>query len=683
MKKWSIRQHDLSSSKEKIFSDFEIPSAALAVFKARGITDIRAFAEPEGLLSDPFAMKDMEKAAARILSAVESFERIAVYGDYDADGVTATAIVYEYLQACGADVLSYIPERDGEGYGLNKGAVDFLHQQGVKLIITVDNGISGLQEIEYAASLGMDVVVTDHHQPLETLPAACAVVDPHRQDDVSSCKVLSGVGVAFKLIMALEGAECDEQALLDNYADLVALGTVADVVPLTGENRALVRAGLELLPQTNRPGLQALMEAAGIAGREITSERMAFTLVPRINAMGRMGSPSRALRLLLTEEEEEAEALAQLVCEENDRRKETENQIVRQVLEQLQKTPERILDRVLVIAGEKWHPGVIGIVAARMAERLGKPVMILSCLEDEVRGSGRSVGAFSLFEEVDACKDLLDKYGGHPMAAGVTLRRENIEKFRQKINAYAARCRVPQPEILADCVLSPRQVVPELPEALSLLEPFGAENPVPLFILQNMEIQSVCSLGNGNHVRLVLAGENTAISCIRFGISPEGLGYQAGDVVDAVVSLENRVYQGRTNVSVQIREMRPAGMDTGNLLLHMALYERALREEPLSSAQFKILSPSRDDFVLLYRYLKGRGGFKGTCELLSFRLPQIPLARICFCLTVLQEEKLVEYKRLGDTVEIKVLPVQHKVDLLASPKLKMLHALCREKEGKE
>ena len=331
------------------------------ILKKRGCQtaeDIEEFLSPIPRKTyDPFAMKGMREAVDLVLQHIEDGKKICIYGDYDADGVTATAMLYSYLESCGANVTYYIPDREAEGYGLNCAAIDVLQERGASLIVTVDNGVSSIAEVEYAASLGIDVVVTDHHRPRPELPAACAVVDPHRADCPSGCRSLSGVGVAFELILALEGEDCDVQGLLDNYADLVCIGTIGDVVPLIGENRTFVREGLRLIGQTDRLGLRALMECAGMADRTLSSINVAFTIVPRINATGRIGSPDRAVRLLLTEDPEEAEELAEEICRDNDTRRRIESEIFDAAMEQLRREPERLLDRVLIVQGQNWHHG--------------------------------------------------------------------------------------------------------------------------------------------------------------------------------------------------------------------------------------------------------------------------------------------------------------------------------------
>ena len=486
----------------------------------------------------------MDKAAARLRRAIDSFERVAIYGDYDADGVTATALLFSYLQTCGANAMYYIPAREKEGYGMNLAAVEQLAENGVKLIITVDNGIASHQEIARAKELGMDVVVTDHHRPQETLPEALAVVDAWRQDVSCPCRNFSGVGVAFQLVAALEMEDGDPRSLLENYADLAAIGTIGDVVPLVGENRALVKAGLRLLQEPEREGIRALIREASMEGRTMNAVNVAFTLVPRINATGRMSHADRAVTLLVSEDPEEAQSLAQDICEYNDQRKKAEMEILRKVGEQLSQEPDRLLDRVLVVEGEDWHHGVIGIVAARLVEKYGKPCIVLSLTGGEARGSGRSVEGFSLFEAVSACAPLLTRYGGHPMAAGMTLPLENVAQFRHRLNAFAAQQgEMPVPELTLDCRLNPATLQVKLCDMLAQLEPFGEGNPPPLFGLYNMTLMEITPVGEGRHLRLTLRKEDAVVRCMRFGVSPEEFPYEPGDVMDLAVTLDVREYR--------------------------------------------------------------------------------------------------------------------------------------------
>ena len=407
IKKWEVAPLNKERAAQ-IAERYSLPFFLSMLLEIRGFhqeEEIRGLLE-SGQLSDPFLMKDMDKAVDRIRQAIENFEKIAVYGDYDADGVTATSILYTYLDAVGADVIYYIPQREGEGYGMNLHAVEFLHGEGVGLIITVDNGIASVQEVERAKELGMDVVVTDHHRPQERIPNACAVVDAYQADDHCPYKDLSGAGVALKLVMALEG---DQKGVLEEYADLASLGTVADVVPVLGENRAIVRTGLSILARGGRAGVDALMVQSGMGGKTATATSLAFTVIPRINATGRMGAPERAVRLLTCETEEEAQPLSAEICEDNDRRREVEAEIAKEAMEKIEKDDSLLYSRVIVVDGEGWHHGVIGIVASRITERFGKPCMVISTDGEMAKGSGRSVEGFSLFEAVCACGDLMER----------------------------------------------------------------------------------------------------------------------------------------------------------------------------------------------------------------------------------------------------------------------------------
>ena len=467
IKKWEVAPLDKERAAQ-LAERYSLPFFLAMLLEIRGVNkeeEIRDLLSG-GQLSDPFLMKDMDKAVERIRRAIDNFEKIAVYGDYDADGVTATSILFTYLEAVGADVMYYIPQREGEGYGMNLHAVETLHQEGVTLIVTVDNGIASVNEVERAAQLGIDVVVTDHHRPQERVPSAYAVVDAYQPDDHGPYKDLSGAGVALKLVMALEDG--DAGAVMEEYADLAALGTVADVVPVLGENRAIVKAGLAILTRGGRAGVDALMEQSGVGGKAATATSLAFTVIPRINATGRMGAPERAVRLLTCETQEEAEPLSAEICEDNDHRREVEAQIAKEAMEKIEQDPALLYSRVIVVDGEGWHHGVIGIVASRITERFGKPSMVISTDGQMAKGSGRSVEGFSLFEAICACGDLMERYGGHPMAAGITLPAENVPLFRERINQYAAQvCReMPAPVLRVDCKLNPSALTPDMPQSL-------------------------------------------------------------------------------------------------------------------------------------------------------------------------------------------------------------------------
>ncbi|HEX2985869.1 MAG TPA: single-stranded-DNA-specific exonuclease RecJ [Caproiciproducens sp.] len=685
IKKWNVVPCDLKKA-EQLAEQVGIPVLLSILLQGRGIDrpeQVDEVLRSELCLSDPFLLADMDKAVERILSAIDHFESIAVYGDYDADGVTATAMLYSYLESCGANVIYYIPDREGEGYGLNINAIRSLHQKQVNLIVTVDNGISSVDEVKYANGLGMDVVVTDHHRPREILPEACAVVDPYRADNTTEFKDFSGVGVAFKLIMALEGEDCDLTALLDNYADLAAIGTIGDVVPLTGENRCLVKAGLKLISRTDRIGLRSLIEQAGLEGRQLTSNNIAFTIVPRINATGRIDSPDCAVRLLLSEFPEEAGELAVKVCDDNDYRRQIENEIYQKAIERLKSEPEQLYDRVLVIEGEKWHPGVIGIVSSRITEQFGKPSIIISCSGTEAKGSGRSVEGFSLFEAICSCKELLIKFGGHPMAAGLTLPTENVAEFRNWINRYAAGLNrpMPLPALRIDCLLKPGELSLDIPKYQSVLEPFGTSNPSPLFGLFGVTLSEITPVGGGKHLRVSVTKENYTIRCMKFGTTLEEFPYRPGDELDLAVALEAKEYNGKNTLSIYIRDIKLSKIEQKTVFAQCECYERFRRGEKLSVEEIHDIVPSREDFAAIYRFLRSENGFSGSIDALLGRLDQssVGMHKLLLALDIFHEHGLIRHERFGDILSVTMLPATKKVNLFDSYILKSLNS-C-EKAG--
>ncbi len=684
MKRWNFLPHDQANT-NKLAEESGLPLVLAGILSARGIDAARLESMFPGNagLSDPFLLADMDKAVQRIQDAIEAFEKIAVYGDYDADGVTATALLYSYLETCGADVLYYIPERDTEGYGMNCEAIDQLAAEGVRLIITVDNGIASVPEVRHAAALGIDVVITDHHRPQAELPQACAVVNPHRPDCSSSYKDFSGVGVAFKLVTALEGAvEGNGIDLLDSYADLLAIGTIADIVPLTGENRLFVIQGLELLAQPDRPGLRALAELCGLEEKTLTATRVAFSIVPCINAAGRIGSPARAVQLLLSEYADEAYPLAEELYQDNTYRKQIESDISEQAIALLEKEPQRLDEPILVVEGADWNPGVIGIVAARLSGRYGKPCMVISCSGDEAKGSGRSVEGFSLFEAVCACKGFLTKFGGHPMAAGISLCTEAVPAFRRAINAYAAGQPRALPSLTVDCVLNPQDLGLEIPRALRLLEPFGEGNPQPLIGVLNMKLTEITPLSGGKHLRFTFMQNDYIIHCVKFNITVEQFEYRAGDLLDLAVTLEERDYHGAPRTSIHLRAYKPAGMDLQAVFDGCTLWERARSGEPLSKRQKERLLPAREDFAALYRYLRGIPVFSGGIEALLARMPpHFSAERLLICLDVLQEHKLIRRVQSGLYCETSILPAAQKVDLFQSNILNQISNASEITEG--
>lgn len=673
LRKWEVRP--LDKERAAAFAQtYGVPFFLAMLMNIRGLDDaahLREFLGEGEPLSDPFLLKDMDKAAARITRAVDNMEKIAVYGDYDADGVTSTAMLYSYLETRGADVIFYIPQREGEGYGMNMGAVEYLKEQGVSLIVTVDNGISSVQEVARANELGIDVVVTDHHRPQEILPDAVAVVDAYRPDDTSPYKHFSGVGIAFKLLMALEDGAGDVEDLLEAYSDLAAIGTIGDIVPLTGENRTLIRAGLERLSQSDRPGVQALLENAGIAGKALTSTNVAFTLVPRINATGRMGAPERAVRLLISGYEEEAEVLSEEICADNEERRRVEAEIAEAAFADIE-AKGYMKDRVVVVDGENWHHGVIGIVASRVTERCGKPCMIISRGETEAKGSGRSIEGFSLFEAICACGDLLIKFGGHPMAAGITLKPENIEAFRKRINQYAAEHfpQMPTQTVTLDCKLNPAALSVSMAQSLTQLEPFGNGNPQPVFGLFNMELSNVTPVGGGGHLRLTLEKNGAVITAMRFNTKPEELPYHIGDKVDLAVQLEAREFRGQPSLTVIVRDMKFAAFNTEKNIASLASFEKWQRGEVLSAEDKNRLYPDRACLAAIYRALRTVNG-KETDQVrfVSQFGKDMTLGLFKTALLVFEERGLVHSEIADDTFTAALIETSGKTDITRSPVL--------------
>ena len=645
------------------------------ILAARGITDpteALTLLAGEEELSDPMLLTDMDKACARILEAIDKEQTIVVYGDYDVDGVTATALLYQHLKGMGASVKCMLPSREGDGYGLSKNAIQSIHDKGCQLIVTVDNGISALEEAEFAASLGVDLIVTDHHLPHDALPKAVAVVDPRRADDHSPFKGLCGAGVAFKLCAALDG--CPPEEMLDYCGDLAAVGTVADVMPLTGENRTLVKAGLKSLQQTDRPGISALLEEVGLEGKPITAENVSYAIAPRINAAGRMDNAVTALQLVLCEDEERAEELAHKLNEINVARQETEQEIVKAAQEQLDAEPAILEDRVILIWGRDWHPGVIGIVASRLVEKTGRPVIVVSVDEHgEGKGSGRSVQGFNLHECIASCEDILLRFGGHAMAAGLSVREENLPELRRRLNEWAAReCAVLfTPPLECDLSIHLDRITVESVRRLEQLAPYGAENPTPVFVLEKAVIDGIFSVSEGKHCRLRLRQGNASIYAVWFGMPPEQLPYTMGDVVDAAVNLS--VYESLrgAQLSGRILELHPAGF--GNAAAEQTALVQALRRgTPLSAEQKARIAPERSDIITVYRELQARRWHAEDLQPLFAKLGEENTGKILVAITALEQVGLIAVRERSGAKFWELVPAEGKKNLADAPILKCL-----------
>ena len=664
-----------------------LPSLLAAVLAARGV---RSREEAQGLLSpasepllDPMLLRDMDRAVARVRLALERGEQIAVFGDYDVDGITSTCLLTKFLTGLGGRVVPYIPGRLDEGYGLNREAVATLAGQGVRLIVTVDCGITAVDEVDYARSLGIDVVVTDHHACKDTLPAAAAVVDPHRPDCPYPFKGLAGVGVALKLAMAVAGPQ-KAVAVFREFRDLAAVGTVADVMPMTGENRAIVSLGLEALNPPRRLGLAKLIQCAGLEEKPVTSVTVGYTLAPRINASGRMGQAEVAAELLLTRDPQRAEELAQELCALNRERQAIESDIFHQCVQRLTQAPQH---GAVVMADRSWHQGVVGIVASRLAEKYACPAFMI-CLEHGVgKGSCRSWGGVNLFQLLTRCAPLLESFGGHALAAGFTVREENIPALAQALRQAVAEESQGEelPSVLeADAAVSPAELTVAAVESLELLEPCGTGNPRPVLILSGAQVQSMAQVGRGRHLKLRLESRGASLDAIYFSADGAELGLYPGCRVDLAFYPQINEFRGLRTVQLQIIDLRPA---PSRAQLERSIYDKFCRGEVLTAPEARFLLPSRAEFVDLWRWLERQSAAGTVVEDTLARIArgvsraggrrEVP-ARTLLCLEVLEERGLIDLRTRTDRLQIVVHRLEHKVDLEASELLKRLREATEE-----
>ncbi len=669
MKKWVYSELDKSMVK-MLAEKYGLPAFTAILLTIRNITEqksIEEFFDTDCRLPDPFEIKDMDRAVKRIKEAVKKGEKICVYGDYDCDGVTATALLYSYLCSMFADVMYYIPDRMTEGYGMNMDAVDKLYEQGVKLIVTVDNGISAIDEINYAEKLDIDVVVTDHHTPQDILPKACAVVDPHRIDDNSPFKDYCGAGIALMLAIAIDG---NRLQIVENYSELAAFGTIADLVPLCSVNRAIVKAGLTQICNTERQGIADLIDAAQIDN--VSAGNIAFRLAPRINAAGRLGSPYDALELLLTEDGERSFELAQKLSELNSKRQSIENDIYDSICEKLNREERLTCDRVLVVSGKGWNAGVIGIVASKITERFGKPCIIISEDDEICKASGRSVQGFSLVDAIFACSGYLTKFGGHPMAAGLSIKKENIEAFRKAINDYADKLdSMPLLSVKIDCKLNPGTIVTDMVHQLSHFEPFGYGNPKPVFGINNMLLEKIVPMSGGKHIKLCVSRGNSRLNLMKFSTSPEEFPYKEGMLLDFAVALDINIYKQKEYLSFSIRDIKPSEFDSEKAMLEEQLYDQY--KKGVIRPEIKDKYPTRDEFAAIYRYIKktGKGLYTVDSVLSALGSPTIGAFKMLIIFDIMKELQLIKYSRAGDDMMLELLD-SPKVDLNSSEIYKRL-----------
>ncbi len=635
------------------------------------------------LLHDPMLLKDMDKAVQRIESALAAGETIAVYGDYDVDGITSTCLLSSYLESRGAKVLPYIPDRLSEGYSINTDAITRLRLKGARLLISVDCGITNQKEVQFAKGIGMDVIITDHHECKDELPTAAAVVNPHRPDCPYPFKHLAGVGVALKLVLALT-PEQERAAVLNQYADLAAIGTVADVMSLTDENRAIVTLGLSLLEHPRRPGLQMLIQECGLEGKVITATSIGFTLAPRINAAGRMGCPQVAAELLLTKDPQQGAVLAQTLCDLNRERQLIEQNIFTQCLELLEAQPE-LAQHAIVLADHSWHQGVVGIVASRLSERFGVPSFMV-CLDEEHHGKGscRSFGDFNLFHALEDCSELLEGFGGHELAAGFTISEEQLVPFRQKMQQIAAQWQAQQQTVSSlqvDAVLEDTSLLTlDNVADLQQLEPYGTGNAQPVFVLNGVSVLSVNPVGKGRHTRLrVLSGES-ALDAILFSYTPEDTGLQVGMRADLAFYPQINQFRGTRSVQLLLTDVKPS---PSHAQIDRMLYQRWKQGEFLSQHDLDILLPERRDFVAVWRYLSAHAAgnrYRETPTRLSRNIARSTggreaYSRTMVCLEVFRECGLLHFTEQANQLHIMIRQIDGKVNLEQSPIMISLHKM--------
>ena len=664
-----------------------IPSLLACVLSARGVTEPeqawKLLTPGEEPLLDPMLLKDMDRAVLRVTRALKRGETIAVYGDYDVDGITATCLLTDCLTRLGGRVRSYIPDRLEEGYGLNEETVLHLAQQGVTLIITVDCGITAAREVEFARELGIDVVITDHHECKQAIPEAAAVVDPHRPDCPYPFKGLAGVGVALKLAMAAAGP--DRAGLVfREYADLAAVGTVADVMPMTGENRTIVQTGLAALAHPRRVGLAQLMEEAGLGDKPVTSVSIGYTLAPRINAAGRMGQADLAAELLLTRDPGRAAALAQELCALNRERQTIECEIFQECVQRLERRPQ---SGVILLADEHWHQGVVGIVASRLTEKYSCPVFMV-CLDQGMgKGSCRSWGGVNLFHLLTQCQDLLEGFGGHAMAAGFTVREENIPALERRLRQLVLEEQAGEelPSLLdIDAAVLPQELTVEAVEALDALEPCGAGNPRPVLVLTGAHVISAAQVGRGRHLKLRLEGRGVPLDAIFFSVDGSELGLTPGCRVDVAFYPQINDFRGVRSVQLQVVDLRHA---MTRAQLEQSIYEKYRRGEPLSPQEAQSLLPTRAEFVCLWRYLERQCAGQTFLEDTLARIAQKSARsggqserpnHTLVCLEVMEERGLISLERQSGRVQITLHRLEHKVDLNASAILRRLREATQE-----
>lgn len=664
MRKWIVRKNNPENVNQLVANG--LSRLCAEVLCSRGIDTVKKAqelfdADDAENLADPFTLKGMREAVDIISNAVDNFSSICVYGDYDCDGITSVVALYTYLELLGANVTYYINDRS-EGYGINCKAVEQLYNKGVQLIITVDNGISAVNEIQLAKSFGMQVVVTDHHQPPEILPVADAIVNPHQPGCMSVFKDLCGCGVVLKLLAALEDG--DYSSVVEEYSHLAAIATIGDIVPLRGENRAIVKTGLRYLKNTENVGLKALFSKIK-SSNPYNSINISYGIVPRINACGRIASADVAVKLLLCNDEQDAVLQADEIEKLNGKRKAIQDKIYEEIEKQINDNPLMLCDRVLVFRGEDWHHGIIGIVASKLLDMFGKPVFIMSADGDEYRGSVRSVEGFSAFDALNACSDIFIKFGGHSGAGGFSLKKSDFDKFYSILQNYAKKNYnvMPLNTTRCDKILTATDLTVKEIKSLEVLEPFGEGNPNPKFILSSAVVDEVVPLSNGDFTKLKLKYDNTSIESVSFDIKTDNCMYVKNDVVDMVVDVGINSFRGQENPSTKFKDIRYTGIKQDKFFSAKDAYEKYCRGEGIDNALVKRVVPSRDDLGIIYKAMKK--DFDSFDKVyFAVRSDSINYCKFRLAVDIFNELNLVEVDYFNSLV--KLVPAHKKVDLSTS-----------------
>lgn len=681
IKKWKIKESIENNDQNNFAKRFGISPTALKILQNRKIDSEKLISEYlniDKIYTDPFDFSGMREAVERINGAIQKNEKICIYGDYDADGITATALMYIYLKNKNANIDYYIPERSRDGYGLNKNAIDTIKSKNADVILTVDNGSVAFDEVLYARSLGIDTVITDHHKVMDKLPQACAVVNPCKADCISlKYKNFAGVGVAFKFIQAMEIGKQSYEDLIEKYSYLVAIGTIGDAIELKGETKYVVKKGIESMKNTDSVPIKALLKSIGTENQEIDSSFVAFSLVPRINACGRMENAEIALKLLICEDVLEAENLCEKLNELNSMRKNIENDIFALAEELLDKEPWRKDEKIIIAEGKNWNHGVLGIVAARIMQKYGKPCIMITIEGEESRGSCRSFEGFSIYEILSKCTDTLSKFGGHTLAAGFNIQTENIEKFKKILHDISESYDMPTMAIDIDLKLEPKELEVSLIDEIRALEPFGNGNFEPIFSFFDLKLKKIFTLSQGKHLKLLFEKDGYDLEVLYFNKTLEEFPYNECDKIDIAVRLSKNTYKGISRISAYLIDLKLSDCDLDYILNQKNIYSEFKEKNIISKENLKLLYPSRDDLALVYRYIKKISNKFSRVDIINYRVFKNDncLLKLHAILDIFKELGVIDFCLRGDEIKINILNLKNKVII---EKSKLFSNICKK-----